>query len=88
MLAEGDKWTQKYLLSWGLFVYLSNLSTAAHYSFTFRKSCLIFLSLQSLNSYLFVSEINEQLIISFYILYEQLHFVYKTHITAVYLFCF
>jgi len=29
MLAEGDKWTQKYLLSWGLFVYLSNLSTAA-----------------------------------------------------------
>jgi len=38
MLAEGDKWTKKYLLSWGLFVYLSNLSTAAYYFFTFRKS--------------------------------------------------
>jgi len=65
MLAEGDKWTKKYLLSWGLFVYLSNLSTADYYSFTFRKSCFFFLSMQSLNSYLFVGEINEQLKIIF-----------------------
>jgi len=64
MLAEGDKWTKKYLLSWGLFVHLiyqQLIIIPLH----LERAVSFFLSMQSLNSYLFVGEINEQLKIIF-----------------------